>query len=88
MNNIADELEKRYPELLVLNSETNGVVYATAKGKKGIMLVTGQGLDGQTLSGVWLTEGQVRTIVKEIRELCALYTGRGRSSQTRERRKT
>jgi hypothetical protein len=80
MNNIGDYVEDTYPEMLVINSEASGLVYATSRHRRGICLFTGKGK-------LWLTEEQAYAVGKEIQAYSALYSGRGRSSETRERRK-
>ena len=79
MNNVSDYVENTFPELLVVNSEARGLVYATSRHKRGICLFTGEGR-------LWLTEEQAYAVGKEIQAYSALYSGRGRSKETRERR--
>lgn len=73
------KLERRFSNLLFVESEAKNVCYVTAAGDDRIGLIVG----GRP---VVLTQDEARAIAKEIRAVGALYAGRGRLTDNRGRK--
>lgn len=73
------KLERHFSTLLFIESAAPGVCYVTAADDDRLGLI----VDGRP---VILTLKQAHTIAKEIREVGAIYTGRGRLTDERGRR--
>ena len=67
----AERIEADNPDLLVTESDAKGLYYCTSANSAGVAIVTTRGR-------VILNENQCHALAKEIREVCALYQGRGR----------
>ena len=71
-----EKLEQHFGSLLFHNSDAQGICYATAADDNRIAIISEHG------GTILLTEKQCHAVAKEIREIAALFVGRGRKRTT------